>query len=429
MPDQALVVYPTSAKDVGTAILFSQANSFDLAICCGGHSTGGSSSTEGGLCINMSKMRNVVVDPEKKTITAQGGALWADVDKAAGEYGLAAVGGTVNHTGIGGLTLGGGYGWLTGTHGLVIDNLLEVEYVLADGNIVKASRTENPDLFWAARGAGACFGVVTSFVYRAHEQKNPVWAGLLAFRRSALPKIIEYANELMKDTTGRHGLLLGIAFLPSEPQPLVVAMIFYNGSENEGQQFFAELLAMGPVLNDVTTMPYSSVNGMFNPLTTHGDRKTLKGSSYLVPLDPKTAESTFDDFEALVQKVPDAMQSIVLFEYLNPSQINKVPASETAFANRGAQCNIGFALRWTDANNDAVCRGWARDMAAKYHAELERQKKSRGVDRTTMEAVGHYGNYDGGSFSFFFFFLFLLLFLLLFFLFFCFDQRGALCGD
>jgi FAD/FMN-containing dehydrogenase len=119
-------------------------------------------------------MRKAEVDPAQKTITAQGDALWADVDEAAAEHGLATVGGTVNHTGIGGLTLGGGYGWLTGAYGLTIDNLLEAELVLADGSIVTASHTENEDLFWAVRGAGACFGVATKFVYRAHEQKNQI---------------------------------------------------------------------------------------------------------------------------------------------------------------------------------------------------------------------------------------------------------------
>lgn len=127
--------------------------------------------------IDLSLMRQVTVDPSVMTITAQGGCLWVDVDEAAGKYGLATVGGTVNHTGIGGLTLGGGYGWLSGYHGLAIDNLLSVRMVLADGSLVTASDAENPDLFWAVRGAGQSFGVTVEFTYRAHEQKDPVWAG------------------------------------------------------------------------------------------------------------------------------------------------------------------------------------------------------------------------------------------------------------
>jgi FAD/FMN-containing dehydrogenase len=171
---QGVVVYPTSAEDVSKAILFGVANNLELAVKGGGHATSGSSSTDGGLCIDLDKMRGVSVDTEKKTVTAQGGAWWEDVDAAATKYGLACVGGTVSHTGIGGLTLGGGYGFLSGEHGLVVDNLLEVEYVLADGTIVTASEKENQDLFWAARGAGAGFGVATRFTYRAHDQKNMI---------------------------------------------------------------------------------------------------------------------------------------------------------------------------------------------------------------------------------------------------------------
>ena len=366
---------------------------------CGGHSTGGSSSTDGGLCIDLSKMRNVTVDPEMKTITAQGGALCSDVDDAAGVHDLATVGGTVNHTGIGGLTLGGGYGWLSSAYGLVIDNLLEVEIVLADGSILKASETVNPDLFWAVRGAGACFGVVTTFVYRAYEQKNPVWGGMLALAPPTLVKAIEFANRQMETHTGKHGLMLGLGCPPPAFQPVILAAVFYNGTESEGKEFFAPLLELDPLLNSTAVMPYPSVNGMLNLFATDGDRKALKGSAYLYPLDPKVAEETFNDFAAFVQKVPDAAQSIIIFEYLCADQIIKVPLAATAYANRAAYCNIMVGPRWTDKANDIICRSWAREMAAKFTARLGEQKRSRDVDKDTMDAVGQYGSYDGKSSS------------------------------
>ena len=362
---------------------------------CGGHSTGGSSSTDGGLCIDLSKMRNVTVDPEKKTITAQGGALWSDVDAAAGEHGLATVGGTVNHTGIGGLTLGGGYGWLSSAYGLVIDNLLEVEIVLADGNIIKASETANPDLFWAVRGAGVCFGVVTSFVYKAHEQKNPVWAGLLVLAPPVLTKAIEFANRQMETHTGKHGLVIAFGCPPPAFQPVVLVAVFYNGTETEGKEFFAPLFELSPLADHTGVMPYLSVNSMLNMVNTHGDRKSWKGSAFLYPLDPRVAEETFNDFVAFVQKVPDAAQSILLFEYLCAEQIIKVPLAATAYANRAPYCNVLIGPRWTDKANDTICRSWAREIAAKFTVRLGEQKRSRGVDKDTMEAVGQYGNYDG----------------------------------
>ncbi|KAI4159782.1 MAG: hypothetical protein LQ342_006293 [Letrouitia transgressa] len=175
--EAAAILLANSTADISSTLLFAQEHNIDFAICGGGHSTSGSSSSEGGIVIDLSLMRQVTVDPSVMTITAQGGCLWVDVDEAAGKYGLATVGGTVNHTGIGGLTLGGGYGWLSGYHGLAIDNLLSVRMVLADGSLVTASDAENPDLFWAVRGAGQSFGVTVEFTYRAHEQKDPVWAG------------------------------------------------------------------------------------------------------------------------------------------------------------------------------------------------------------------------------------------------------------
>jgi FAD/FMN-containing dehydrogenase len=196
---------------VSKAVLFAVANNLELATKGGGHATSGSSSTEGGLCIDLSLMRDVSVDVAANTVTAQGGCVWEDVDNAAAEHGLAAIGGTVNNTGIGGLTLGGGQGYLTAQVGLVIDNLLAVEMVLADGSVVTASEKSNPDLFWAVRGAGAAFGVATSFVYRAHEQKNPVWAGLVFFPTTHLEEVIKHANLCM-DCPEQERLLMLLGF-------------------------------------------------------------------------------------------------------------------------------------------------------------------------------------------------------------------------
>jgi hypothetical protein len=392
---QALVVYPTTAKDVSTAILFSRTHSLNLATVCGGHSTGGSSSVSGGLVIDLSKMRSVSVDPSKKTITAQGGALWSDVDAAAAAHGLATVGGTVNHTGIGGLTLGGGFGWLSCAYGLAIDNLLEVEIVLADGKIVRASEAENTDLFWAIRGAGPCFGVVTSFVYKAHEQKNPVYAGMLVFPPPMLTKVFEFANQQMEIHDGKDGLVVAFGCPPPVFQPVVLTVVFYNGTEDEGKRFFAPLLELGPLADHTAMMPYPALNTIINPVTTHGDRKTWKGSAYLYPLDLKVAEETFNDFATFVQKVPDAAQSVLIFEYFSTDQVIKVPQRATAYANRASYCNVMIGPRWVQEANDSICRGWAREIAAKFTTRFEEDKKKRDVDMMTQEAVGQYGNYDG----------------------------------
>jgi FAD/FMN-containing dehydrogenase len=169
---------PSETGDISTALKWAQEHQVDIAVKCGGHSVSGTSSSHGGLVIDLSRMNKATVDPVNKTVTAQGGATWKEVDESAGEHGLATVGGTVNHTGIGGLTLGGGYGWLSGQYGLTIDNLLSATVVLADGRILTASSAENSDLFWGLRGAGYNFGVVVDFTYRAYDQRSPVFAGL-----------------------------------------------------------------------------------------------------------------------------------------------------------------------------------------------------------------------------------------------------------
>jgi FAD/FMN-containing dehydrogenase len=275
---QGLVVYPTSVEDVSKAVLFSTANSLHLATVGGGHATSGSSSTHGGLCIDLSKMRIVTVDVEKKTVTAQGGALWEHVDAELAKYGLGAVGGTVNHTGIGGLTLGGGYGYLSPRYGLTIDNLLSVELVLANGKIVTASETENKDLFWAVRGAGAAFGVVTSFTYQAHDQNNDVWGGMLVFPPPLLAEVMAFANTILEGPQGDKVMLVGFGAPPPAHQPVIMAIVFYNGSEEEGKAFYEPLLKLGPLANMTTVMPFSSANSMLNPAMFAGLRRTMKGT-------------------------------------------------------------------------------------------------------------------------------------------------------
>jgi FAD/FMN-containing dehydrogenase len=171
-------------------------------------------------------MRQVTVNPENLTIKAQGGTIWEDVDYAAAKYGLATVGGTVNHTGVGGLTLGGGYGWLTGKYGLTIDNLLEVEMVLADGRILRASETENPDLFWGLRGAGQSLGVATSFTFRGYKQADPVWGGLLVFKTGDLGEVIKFANWVVETTEGQSAMVLGIGAPAPARKVSVMAILF-----------------------------------------------------------------------------------------------------------------------------------------------------------------------------------------------------------
>lgn len=359
-------------------------------------------------------MRSVSVDPAAKTVTAQGGALWSDVDTGAEKYGLAAVGGTVNHTGIGGLTLGGGYGFLTGKAGLVIDNMLEVEMVLADGSIVAASDKENVDLFWAARGAGSSFGVATKFVFRAHELKGPVWGGMLVFPKTQLEQVVKFSNAVFDPALdGKAMVLMAFGAPPPAFQPVVMTALFYNGPEEEAKSFFEPLLSLGPLANMTAAMPYSGANAMLNAGMGPGARRkyikpirkgrmeltrihnSMKGSSFVAPLDFHFAESLFTDFETFIARLPDAGMTVILFEFVPFHKLLSVPHDATAFANRGPCGNLMFGPAWTDPAFDDECREWTREMGRKGRAEFARRVKAAGRDEGQSVGVGEYGNYDG----------------------------------
>lgn len=391
---QGAVVLVTSAIDVSTTLLFCKEHKLDFAVRGGGHSTSGASSTAGGIVIDLSEMRKVEVNPVEKTITAQGGCLWQDVDEAAGKYGLATVGGTVNHTGIGGLTLGGGYGWLAGKYGLTIDNLLEVQLVLANGDVVRTSEKENTDLFWAVRGAGQSFGVAIEFKYRAHEEKNPVWAGTLLFTPDKLDGVLSFANHVGTVSKGERATIVGFAAPPPVRTPLILALVFYNGPEGKALEFFGPLLDLGPVVKMVSMMPYSSLNGIINPAVLHGGRKVNKGTTYAVPMRKESFHSVFDDFSQFLKEISDAGNSMIAFEMYATAKVCEFSNTATAFASRGSYENSLISLEWKDKADDAACRMFARMMAEKFRAEMERGKREGDI-KLQVEGVGEYGNSDG----------------------------------
>ncbi|KAE8360973.1 hypothetical protein BDV27DRAFT_148209 [Aspergillus caelatus] len=367
-----VVVMPTETDDVRTALLWAQDHNIDLAVKGGGHSVAGTSSSDGGLVIDLSRMNKVTADTEKKTLTVQGGAVWKDVDEAGAEHGLAAVGGTVNHTGVGGLTLGGGYGWLSGQYGLTIDNLLAATVVLADGQVVTASATENSDLFWGLRGAGYNFGVVVDFTFQAYEQKTPVYAGIIAFTPDKLESVIEQMNVLFENPDPRSGAMIILAQPPGAPTIMVNVLVFYNGTNEEGSKRYAGFLALEPVANMIEVIPYSLLNSLQNPMATYGDRKSFKGLFYRTPMDAQFLRSMLDELNAKAQEHPDMIPAMLL-ECYDMRKTCSVPLDATAFANRSLTQNGLLNLRWTDQSKDAEYRAWAREIQAKFKAQFETQ--------------------------------------------------------
>ncbi|WEW58664.1 hypothetical protein PRK78_004132 [Emydomyces testavorans] len=386
-----MVMLATTAEDISKAVRFAQENNIDVAVRGGGHSVAGASSSDGGLVIDLSRMRNVTVDPTTKRITAQGGALWVDVDIAAAGHKLATVGGTVNHTGIGGLTLGGGYGWLSAKYGLVIDNLISVKMVLADGRIVTTSATEEPDLFWAVRGAGHNFGVAVEFTYQGYDQVNQVYAGSLIFTLEKLEAVIEALTATLRDPDENSGAVCAISKLPNADDINVIVIVFYNGTEDEGKKRFEGLMALYPEVLDAKMIPYSEVNTLMNAAAVHGGRRLFKGLFFSPSLRPEFARTVANIFSQKLKDEPDMDGSALILEYFDMRKTREVKLTDTAFANRGKTLNGVLSVRYENPASDAKLRQWARDLQALFKQELDEAEKD--LD-TSKEGVPLYINYS-----------------------------------
>jgi len=384
------VVFPTTAGHVSNAIKFAIAHSIPFTACGGGHSTSGSSASDGGLVIDLRRMRDASVDPEARTITFGGGCLWSDVDDAAWIHGLSTPGGGVSHTGVGGLILGGGFGFLSARDGLTIDCLLSVEVVLADGTITTASDAENPDLFWALRGAGQGFGIATSFTSRVFPQGN-VWAGSIVFPVSRIADVVAGANAVLEAEKRDRAVVVGLAFVPMpEPTPALVVLAFFDGPQDAGEKAFAPLLSLGPLASTAQEVAYPAVNTLANPMFPHGGRYQFGGANATYPLSAAvvqaTADAWFDGLNAL-NSADDLRGSAVMFEGIPSTKIREVAPEATAFASRGSYFNVALIMNWKNAASDAAVMEFRRKIAA--------QIRSMGFegDEVGGKGVGHYYNY------------------------------------
>src|SRR5271165_2429502 len=239
----ALVARCADVADVIDAVRYARAEGLKLAVRGGGHNGAGLGSCDGGLVVDLSAMRGTRVDPEAGTVRAQGGCTWGDVDHATHAFGLATPSGIISTTGVGGLTLGGGVGHLARAHGLSIDNLLEADVVLADGSLVHASEEEHPDLFWAIRGGGGNFGVVTSFLFRLHPIST-VYGGPMLWHLDQAEAVLRWYREFLPEAPEELGVFLGLkTVLSSAPFPeelwgkrICLLMCCYDGPEEKGRK-------------------------------------------------------------------------------------------------------------------------------------------------------------------------------------------------
>ncbi|KAF7563206.1 hypothetical protein G7046_g927 [Stylonectria norvegica] len=357
----AVVVKPTSAKEVSAAIKYAVSNGIPLAVCGGGHSSSGASSSEG-MVIDLSRMRHVQVHNADMTVTFQGGCLWEDVDNALERHGLATVAGVVNHTGVGGLLLGGGHGWLTARHGLTIDNLVSAEVVLANGDIVEASEDTDADLFWAIRGAGAQFGVATQFVCKAHKQ-DKVWSGTLLYSPDKLDKLVAVANDLHdRHNTEGHSLAIGIGYGPDGVTHIISTIPCFHGPQSDAKTYFSKLLDIPALYNGTSMMSTAHMNTLLNPVFEHGIRRLMGSSNVTMPLNPDLFQQSANLFWDFCDAQPDMAKSVLAIEFFPTDKVREIAQDATAYANRGDYYDALITFGWTDASLDDTIRQFNRTL-------------------------------------------------------------------
>ncbi|OJJ68052.1 hypothetical protein ASPBRDRAFT_58624 [Aspergillus brasiliensis CBS 101740] len=392
----AVVVKPTSAEEVAAAVKFATANKLSLAVCGGGHSTSGASSSEG-MVVHLGNMRNVEVDEFNMTVSFQSGCLWADIDTALEACGLAAVGGAVNHTGVGGLILGGGHGWLTAKHGLAIDNLLGVQIVTADGCILDATETENPDLFWAVRGAGAQLGIVTRFLYRVHHQ-GPVWSGVFAFGPGTLPELVAFANEFHdRDNREGHCLTIAMGHTLDGTARILTAVPLYQGPEGKAKSYFSGLLDMKPITNSTRMMSIAEVNTLQNPLCEYGMRRLQGSANVTMPLQIDAVQTMADMVWSFHDRHPNVIVCSIAVELFSTHKLREIPQHATAYANRGDYYDVVTILGWTDPGLDGIVRHFNSGLCTTIRNMngYERRRYSEG-EHCEAGPVGRYLNMENG---------------------------------
>jgi hypothetical protein len=353
-------------------VSFARDNGLDLAVKGGGHSTDTSSSSDGGILIDLGSMRQVSVSSIDSTVTAQGGALWKDVNDTAAMFNLAVVGGTVSQVGIGGLTMRGGYGYLTPKYGLVLDNLLSAKVVTADGRVLNASPTEHPDLFWAIRGAGANVGVAAELRFQAHAQANMVWCGTMVFARDKLTEVIQTLNGCLVHQQENAAAQCVLALSPDTRAPVVTTVLFFNGSQEEGRTHFSRLVNLGCISTSMDMRPYAQANTMLDDAMPPGGRKSLLGVKLVPPIRPEFASRLLEEVGRKFTAVPELASSCFAVDYFDLSKVDGVPITETAFPTRTKTLNGVLILQWVDPSKDKDFIAWGEEIQNMCEAELRR---------------------------------------------------------
>ena len=352
----ALIARCSGPADVINSVNFARENGLLISVRGGGHNFPGNSVCDDGLMIDLSRMTGVRVDPAAKTVRAQGGTKWGAFDHETQAFGLAAPGGTDVDTGIAGLTLGGGIGWLSGSYGLSCDNLVSADMVTADGQPLTASADENPDLFWGIRGGGGNFGVVTSLEYQLHPVGPAVLAGWLIYPFDKVREFFTQVNDFTDNMPDEMNLITFLHTLPDGGGRACSILLCYHGPIEEGKRVIRPLREFGPpLLDDIKPMPYAEAQKL--AVAPAGRQNYLK-SHFVSQVGDGIVDIALDYFERITSPL-----SSILFQYLG-NAARRVPSNETAFGHRGALCEWATNAVFLDPGESEVHIRRARDFAS-----------------------------------------------------------------
>jgi FAD binding domain/Berberine and berberine like len=362
-----LIARCTGVADVVAAVRFARDHDLEIAIRGGGHSVAGTAVCDDGIVIDLSAMRGVHVDPGNRRVWAQGGALWGDVDHETQAHSLATTGGIVSHTGVAGLTLGGGIGWLMRKHGLAVDNLLAADVVTADGERLRASENEHPDLFWALRGGGGNFGVVTSFEFRLHSVGPTVLAGPIVWDASDAGELLRFYRDFVRDAPDELGTVVKFCTVPPLPvipeelhwHPVVMVGACYAGPIEDGEQVLRPLRAFRTPLLDLTRpKPYVEFQSALDSTVVHGWSYYWKATHL-----PALRDDLIDVITEHAFSCSSPRSYVAMFHL--KGAVSRVTEGATAFGNRQASHAIIVHAAWRPGEDFGDReRAWTRGFLA-----------------------------------------------------------------
>jgi hypothetical protein len=386
----ALIARCSNTADVRDAVNLGREAGGEISVRGGGHNVAGLAVTEGGLMVDLASMRGIHVDPTASRVRAQAGVTWNEYNRATNVHGLATTGGVISTTGIAGLTLGGGLGWLMGKYGMAIDNLESAEVVLADGQVVTASDAEEPDLFWGIRGGGGNFGVVTSFEYRAHPV-DMIFGGIAAHPLAAAGDVFDFYRQFTKDLPDELTVFCGLVHAPDGSGTKIVGLpVCHCGEQKQAEHDVQPLRDFGPPLLDmIGPMPYPIVNTLLDAGFPKGALNYWK-SAFFTELSDAAVQTMVDAFEA----APSTMSGMVIEHF--HGEVTRVAPDATAFPHREPGYNLAITGEWLEASETETNVRWVRETFAALEPYMAPQVYVNylGDDESGRTRNAYGGNYE-----------------------------------